>query len=45
LPIAAAIRGADMADRAMSSAIGTNASPALLGEKPRIPCRYSEVKK
>ena len=37
--------GATVAAAAISKAIGTNASPALLGEKPRMPCRYRGVKK
>jgi hypothetical protein len=44
-PSTAATRGAIMAAAARHNAIGTNASPALVGENPRIPCRYSEVKK
>ena len=41
----ASMRGAMLAKTATHSAIGTNARPALTGEKPRVCCRYSEVKK
>ena len=34
-----------VANRARHSAIGTKASPALVGEKPSTFCRYSDVKK
>ncbi len=38
-------RSETTAPAAISSAIGTKAAPALVGEKPSTPCRYSEVKK
>ena len=44
-PARASTRGAMLANTATHSAIGTNARPALTGEKPRVCCRYSEVKK
>ena len=44
-PMTAVTRGDSIAATARHSAIGTNARPALVGENPRMPCRYSEVKK
>ena len=44
-PTRASIRGAMAAKTATHSAIGTKARPASTGEKPRVCCRYSEVKK
>ena len=44
-PTRAATGPLSPANTAMHSAIGTKARPALVGEKPSTPCRYSEVKK
>ena len=41
----AAMGGAIAAEAIRSTAMGTNARPALVGEKPRMFWRYSEVKK